>query len=319
MHGKLVILLEKGGGEKRTLWAYVALGLGVMALTVSPLFVRWADAPGIITSFYRFSLATLFLAPFFFHHIRTHGRPTLAQILFPVISGCLTAMDFGFWSTAIERTTVANAALLNYISPLWVALFAWIVWREHLGVRFWLSLVAILAGASAVLGSTILIRPHFVQGDFLAILSSFFYAGYFLATQKGRNCLDTIPVLWISMLIGSCCLLIGSQALSMPLLGYSRATYMTFLISALTSQLCGYFFITYALGTLPASIVMPTMVTQPVLTAIIAIPIVGEPLLTGQIIGGLVTLLGIYIINSSNKGEFESEIHTSDVSNSSSS
>jgi drug/metabolite transporter (DMT)-like permease len=314
MHGKLGILLEEGGGEKRTLWAYVALGLGVMALTVSPLFVRWADAPGIITSFYRFSLATLFLVPFFIHHIRTHGRPTLAQILFPVVAGFFTALDHGFWSTAVDQTTVANATLLNYISPLWVALFAWIVWREHLGVRFWISLVAILAGASAVLGSTILIRPHFVQGDILAILSSFFYAGFFLATQKGRHALDTIPVLWITMLVGSICLLSGTQALGMPLLGYSRATYVTFLLAALISQLCGYFLITYALGTLPASVVMPTMVAQPVLTAIIAIPIVGEPLLFGQILGGLAALLGIYIINTSKKGALETEIHASDVS-----
>ena len=314
MNGKLGILLKEGGGAKQTFWAYLALGLGVMSLTVSPLFVRWADAPGIITSFYRFSLATLIFTPFFIHYIRKHGKPTLAQILFPVVAGCFTALDHGFWSTAIERTTVANATLLNYISPLWVALFAWIVWREHLGIRFWISLVAILAGASAVLGSTILIRPHFVQGDFLAILSSFFYGGFFLATQKGRANLDTIPVLWILMLVGSICLLSGSQILGMPLLGYTRATYVTFLLAALISQLCGYFLITYALGTLPASIVMPTMVAQPILTAIIAIPIVGEPLLFGQILGGLVALIGIYIINASKTRGVKTGIHAPDVS-----
>jgi drug/metabolite transporter (DMT)-like permease len=313
MNGKLGFLIEEGGGEKRTLWAYIALGLGVMALTVSPLFVRWADAPGIITSFYRYTLATLFLAPFFIHHLRNHGKLTPAQIRFPIVAGVFTALDHGFWSTAIDRTTVANATLLNYISPLWVALFAWIVWREHLGFRFWISLVAILAGASAVLGSTILIRPHFVQGDFLAIISSFFYAGFFLATQKGRNHLGTVPFLWITMLVGSLCLLSGARTLGMPILGYSRATYVTFLLAALISQLCGYFLITYALGTLPASVVMPTMVAQPVLTAIIAIPIVGEPLLTGQILGGLVALLGIYIINASKKGVKDTAIQAVDV------
>jgi drug/metabolite transporter (DMT)-like permease len=169
VNGKLGILVEEGGGEKRTIWAYIALGLGVIALTVSPLFVRWADAPGMITSFYRYLLATLFLAPFYINHICTHGTQSLAQLRFPIIAGFFTALDHGLWSTAIYRTTVANATLLNYISPLWVALFAWLVWREHLGIRFWISLVAILAGASAVLGSTILNQPHFVQGDFSSL------------------------------------------------------------------------------------------------------------------------------------------------------
>jgi drug/metabolite transporter (DMT)-like permease len=116
------------------------------------------------------------------------------------------------------------------------------------------------------------------------------------------------------MLTGSICLLAGTQALGMPLFGYSPATYVTFLLAALISQLCGYFLITFSLGKLPASVVMPTMVAQPILTAIIAIPIVGEPLLLGQILGGLVALLGIYIINTSKKVALKAHIATSDAS-----
>jgi drug/metabolite transporter (DMT)-like permease len=39
------------------------------------------------------------------------------------------------------------------------------------------------------------------------------------------------------------------------------------------------------------------MVTQPVLTALLAIPLLGEALSAFQIIGGLITLLGVFIIN----------------------
>jgi drug/metabolite transporter (DMT)-like permease len=70
-----------------------------------------------------------------------------------------------------------------------------------------------------------------------------------------------------------------------------------FIIATIVSQIGGYFFITYSLGKLPASVVTPTMVAQPILTAVLAIPLVGEGLSTGQIIGGLITLSGIYLIN----------------------
>ncbi|HCB01527.1 MAG TPA: hypothetical protein DEP19_04015, partial [Anaerolineae bacterium] len=66
-------------------------------------------------------------------------------------------------------------------------------------------------------------------------------------------------------------------------------------------QMIGYLAISYALGHLPASIVSPTLVGQPILTAILAIPLLGEiPTLT-QWLGGAIALLGIYIVNISHQ------------------
>jgi drug/metabolite transporter (DMT)-like permease len=63
--------------------------------------------------------------------------------------------------------------------------------------------------------------------------------------------------------------------------------------------LTGYLALGYALGHLPASVVSPTMLGQPVLTALLAIPILGESLHPVQWIGGLVVLGGIYLVNRS--------------------
>ena len=42
----------QGGSESATL-PYLALAVGILSLGFSAIFVRWAQAPGIITSFYR--------------------------------------------------------------------------------------------------------------------------------------------------------------------------------------------------------------------------------------------------------------------------
>jgi multidrug transporter EmrE-like cation transporter len=55
----------------------------------------------------------------------------------------------------------------------------------------------------------------------------------------------------------------------------------------------------YALGHLPASVVSPTLIGQPILTAILAIPMLGEIPNATQWIGGAVALAGIYIVNQS--------------------
>ena len=277
--------------------AYAALAAAVAALTLSPLFLRWAQAPGMITSFYRMMITAVILTPFALHSMRTAEKPEKREYIFPILAGVLSSVDHGLWATAMEQTTVANATLLNNISPLWVALFALLVWRERLGMRFWLGLVALLAGASLVLGSTILIRPDFVRGDLIAVASSFFYAGFYLATQRGRKRIATLPFLWIMMVTATVCLLGFTQAAGMPLGGYSISTYLVFVSAALVSQLGGYFMMAYTLGKLPASVVTPTMVAQPVLTALLAIPLAGEALLAGQTLGGAAALGGIYLVN----------------------
>ena len=146
----------------------------MIALTLSPLFVRWAEAPGIVTSFYKMFITGILLTPVVLWAARRGGWPDTRAFLFPIAAGAFSALDHAFWSTAIEKTTVANATLLNNISPLWVALFAILIWQEKLKARFWLGLLAIFGGVSMVLGSTILVRPDFAGGDYLALLSSFF-------------------------------------------------------------------------------------------------------------------------------------------------
>ncbi len=288
-------------GSPQTWRATLALAGGVLGLTLSPLFFRWADAPALVTSFYRMLITALVLSPL----VRLAGKQKTAVnwplMLIPVVGGVASALDHSFWSSAIERTTVANATLLNNVSPLWVGLFAWLVLKEKLKPGFWVGLVAVLAGATMVLGSTVSARPAFAQGDLLALTSSVFYAGFFLLTQKGRTFLATVRYLWMMTVSAAAVLLLVVSFFKLPLAGFTSQTYVTFLAAALISQFGAYFLISYSLGSLPASVVTPTMVAQPVITALLAIPIAGEALLLPQAVGGLVTLVGIYLINSARR------------------
>lgn len=279
--------------------SYFALGFGVVALGFSALFVRWANAPGPVMGFYRIGLSTLILIPFFMLRRRTGVKITWAILIFPILGGVLTALDQGFWSTSVNFTSAANATLLGNTAPLWVALFAWVVWNEHLKMAFWLGLLLTLAGAAIVLGSDILRNPSLGIGDLLAIIAGVFYAGYFLVTQRGRVNWDTLSYIWIVGLVSTICLLLISLGFGMPITGYPLQSYLAFLGAALLSQTGGYLAVGYALGHLPASLVAPTMLGQPVVTALLAIFLLGEPLEIGQILGGLAVLVGIFLVHTS--------------------
>lgn len=276
---------------------YAALAFGVLALTLSSLFIRWADAPGPVTSFYRMAIAALVLVPLIMVHFKKVGRPDLRLLFLPAVGGLFSALDHSLWSTAIGYTRIANATLLNNVSPVWVALFAWLVWRERLHVKFWLGLMTTLAGAVVVLSSDLALSPELTGGNLLALLSSVFYAGYFLVTQRARRRLDALTYVWLVDIFSALSLLGFTRALNMPLSGYDTQTYLVFLAAALISQVGGYFAIAYTMGHLPASIVSPTLVAQPVLTTLLAIPLAGELLRPVQWLGALAVVGGILWVN----------------------
>ncbi|HNT26024.1 MAG TPA: DMT family transporter [Anaerolineales bacterium] len=280
---------------------YLALAGGILCLSFSALFVKWAAAPGPVTAFYRIGLATFILLPFFARHARQASQPALRPgmgwLFLPLLGGLLTALDHAFWNTALLYTSAANATLLGNTAPLWVALFAWLAWRERLKGLFWAGLALTLGGALIVLGHDFLYQPSLGVGDLIALASGVFYAGYFLVTQRARQSLSTLSYVWLVDLIAALALLLICLLLGMPLTGYSTQSYLAFVAAALISQTFGYLSVGYALGHLPASVVSPTLILQPVLTALLAIPLLGEALHAGQWVGGLSVLAGIYLIH----------------------
>ncbi|MCK4633165.1 MAG: DMT family transporter, partial [candidate division Zixibacteria bacterium] len=97
-------------------------------------------------------------------------------------------------------------------------------------------------------------------------------------------------------------LLILNLALDRQLLGYDRFTLFNFLAIGLVVQLLGWSLINYAQGYLRASIVAPTLLLQPVVTAIIAVLLLGERFTTWHIAGGLIVLAGVFVVHRSRSG-----------------
>jgi drug/metabolite transporter (DMT)-like permease len=161
------------------------------------------------------------------------------------------------------------------------------------------------------LGSDFIRHPTIGLGDLLAMAAGVFYAGYFIVTERGRQKMDTLSYVWLVDLFATIILLLITLGMKMPLSGYPTQSYLAFLGAALVSQVGGYLAIVYALGHLPASIVSPTLIGQPVVTALLAIPLLGEALRTEQLLGGLVVLVGIYLVHRSREGGEPAELAAS--------
>jgi len=278
---------------------YFALATGILALSMSAMFVRWANAPATITGFFRLLISSIILFPIFYWRKKKINRVTRQNLIFPIVGGLFTAFDLAFWNSSVLYTTASTATLLGNTAPIWVALVTMFIFRHRLPKGFWFGLMLALGGATLVLGNDFIIHPRLGTGDLLALASGFFYAGYLLSTQRGRESLDPLSYITIMVICATIFSFIINIVLGYQFSGYSQQSWLIFVLLALISQILGYMSVSYALGHLPASVVAPTMIGQPILTTILAIPLLGEIPQSIQLAGGLITLAGIYLVHNS--------------------
>ncbi|HAZ22206.1 MAG TPA: hypothetical protein DHD79_02015 [Firmicutes bacterium] len=280
--------------------SYIALVFGIISLGLSPIFLRMANAPGPVASFYRMLIGTIVLAvPFFYRARKTTGGLSRKGIKLAVIGGLFFAGDLVFWATGVMIGGATIPTLLSNVAPLWVGIAALVIFKEKLRPLFWVGLAIAMSGAVLILGNDLLNSATFGLGSLLGLLSSLFYCGYFVMTQMGRKYLGPLSYFWPAALSGTIVLLIYNLIMKLPLTGYSSTTYLWFLANGLITQVIGYLCVNYALGHLPASIVSPTLLGQPVVTALIAWPLLSEVLSPMHFLGGAAILAGVIMVHRS--------------------
>ncbi len=284
---------------KSHLLPYLALGVGILSLGFSAIFVRWANAPGPVTGFYRMAIAVVVLAWPFYRRVKAQGNLPRQGLQAAVLGGLFFAADLALWTTGVVMSGATNPTLLANTAPLWVGLGALLFFREKPNGTFWAGLLLAVTGAAVVLGLDSLRAVSFGFGALFGLLAGIFYGGYLLITQRGRETLDPLTYFWPAAVSSTLALLSLNLVLHQSLTGYSIHTYLNFLALGVVTQVLGYLSINYALGYLPASTVAPTMLGQPVLTAILAGLLLGETLSLWQIPGSILVLVGVYTVHRS--------------------
>jgi drug/metabolite transporter (DMT)-like permease len=277
--------------------AWLALALGIVCIGFSAIFVKLAHAPGPVSAFYRVLIACVVLVPWWL--ARKGPRPAPAELRLILLGGLFFALDLALWNTSILLTSAATATLLANNSPLWVGLASFLLFRERLSGRYWLGLALALAGMMWLMGGDAFRRLGLNPGNLLAVGASLFYAAYLLTTHRVRAKVDLLTVMTLSTVVSMAALLALNLTLGTSLTGYSRSTWLALAGLGLISQLVGWLAINYALGHLRAAPVSVCLLAQVVVTALAAMPLLGEYLKINQVLGGVLVLAGIYCVTQS--------------------
>ncbi|QLQ06034.1 MAG: DMT family transporter [Anaerolineae bacterium] len=275
--------------------AYMAMIFGVVCISTSGIFIKLASVPGPVAGAYRVGIAaTLMLVPFLLHARRV--RWTRRMLLLAGVGGIFFACDIALWNTALLSTSVANAVLLGNTAPIWVGLGAIVLFHQRLKRQFWWGVALAIAGASLIVGPGPGQDGGGTVGSLLALASSLFYASYLLVTQRARVRLDALSYFWLAA-VASLLTLLGMTAVLDQPLAVPHSALLPLLGLGIVTHTLGWLSLNYAQGHLPASLVAPSLLGQPIIASLLAIPILGKRLAWFQVIGGAIVMAGIFLVH----------------------
>ncbi|MCS1410113.1 MAG: hypothetical protein M2R45_03302 [Verrucomicrobia subdivision 3 bacterium] len=278
--------------------AFLALIGGATAIGVAPIWIRISELGPSATAFYRL----LFALPFFWFWVWWDGeggsqsqlRPTIRQVGHLFGAGSFFALDMAFWGWSIHRTTIANATLLANAAPVFVALGAWLWFREAITRVFVGGLVGAMFGAAILTGASFAEASSHLSGDVFALLAAVFYGGYMLYVKWLRRTFDPVVIMAWSGIASTLGLGLIAWISGESLVVETGRGIAIIVALALVAQVAGQTLIAYAFKHLPASFSAVGLLWQPAVAAFLGWLLLHEEMTLIQLGGGLLMLGGIY-------------------------
>jgi len=262
----------------------------VMAGHVPPItlaFVRWGGAFAILLPF---ALTYLIRD---WPIIRKH----FALMALLALTGFAVYNTLAYYG--LQYTTAINGLLLQSISPLFVALWSFVLFRDRLTLRQTCGICVSLTGVVVIVchGSLdILLNVAFNRGDLMFVVALLIYAFYaamlrtrpamhalsFLAFGMGGGALVLIPPMVLELMSGKTFIL-------------DRASVASFAFICIFPSLLGYLFLNRGIELIGANRAAPFIHLVPVFGSVLAIALLGERFELYHAVGYALVFAGITV------------------------
>ena len=255
--------------------------------------------PPVLFAFLRFAVAAVIML-IIFHTRKQPVKETMKGKWVPVFVLALTGVTlyYLFFNFSLQQTSAAAGALIQGFIPVSTAILAAIFLKEKL---FPLQVIGILVSVGGVIliGFTNQPDEHTgdsILGNALMIAAVLCWAIYTVVSKKYAH-VDPLWLITRLSIIGTLLLIPaviyemwGQPWPQISLGGWAAILYMGLFPSAL-----GYLWYNSALQHIPASHAGVWINLDPVLGAIIAVVVLGEKIYMLQIVGAILTLVGVWL------------------------
>jgi drug/metabolite transporter (DMT)-like permease len=290
----------RAGSSVGVIVRYALLALGIAGLSTAGIFYSLASAPVVTMVAYRMVIAALLMVPV---ALITRGSGAAQSVAafsradrwMTAGAGLLFALDLMVWATSLKFTTVASAALFVSTHPIFVALLAWLLFRERPTPLIASGIAIGIAGIAIVGWQDLRLSGRALIGDGLAMLAALAETGYLLVGRHVRQRIDAPR--YALLVYASCALFVCATVLGTGA-GFSLSPHDLALAAglAVVATVLGHTLVSQSLGYMPAAVVAVSFLAQPLTAALLALIFLGQQIPAATALGGVIALVGIGVV-----------------------
>jgi len=248
--------------------------------------------PAVVFSFWRLWLGVLLMAGAL---LVLRRRPSRADVVASIPGGVLFGLNLVFFFEAIKATSIADVLVIGALQPALVLLVAGRLFGEHVDRTelLWIG-VSVLGVVVFVLGSST--TPAWsLRGDLLAVASLLVWTAYFVVSKQVRRRVQPVEYMSTVTLVAAIVVTPLAVAGGHPLGGLTVHDWLLLVLFLAAAQ-AGHVTLAWAHEHVDVTLSSMLILAQPVISALAAWMILGEPITWLMGVGGAIVIGAMLLV-----------------------
>ena len=221
----------------------IMIVIGIAGISLSAIFVKYSQAPSVVTAFYRLMWTVVLMTPVVFG--RGESRRELMgtdrkSVLLCALSGLFLAMHFTTWFESLNKTSVASSTAIVCTEVIWVAIGYCLFLKGKISPAAAGSIFVTVGGSLLIALSDYSAGGNHLLGDVLALAAAVFCAVYTLIGRQARGHMSTTVYTYIVYVFCALALGIATAASGLAFTGYGARSVIVGLLLSVCSTLLGH-------------------------------------------------------------------------------
>lgn len=274
----------------------IMIVVGVIGISLSSIFVKYASAPSAVTAAFRLLWTVLLMTPAALGKQKTRqelkqmGRRSLGL---SSLSGIFLALHFWTWFESLKHTSVASSTTIVCTEVIWVSLGYCLFMKGRLSGKAVTAITVTLAGSILIACADSASEGTHLYGDLLALLAAAAVAVYVLIGKHVRTSVSTTAYTYVVYAACAAMLLLISILQGQRLFEYGPSAVVVGLLLAIFSTILGHSIFSWCLKYFSPSFVSASKLCEPVVASILAAILFAEVPSPLQLAGGALIIGGV--------------------------
>lgn len=272
---------------------YLLLFISVLSVAISSILIKMSNTPTSVAGMYRLWMTVVILIPFVSLKSIKSVRLTSIEWLLLGLTGAFLGLHFLFWMESLTYTSVASSMVILTLQPFFSMLGSYFMFKEALNLQAGICMFVASLGSFVIAWGDIGISRGALFGDLLSLIGTIMAALYMLSGQKLSNKLPINLYNIVVFSVGGFVLFTYNIFQSKDMIHYAPEDWLYFVILAVIPTVFGQSIFNLLLPYLGATTVSVGIIGEPILAIIMAYLFLGEKIGVTQLVGGILTLIGM--------------------------